>query len=912
MQSGGAAWTVFAHNHALAEQAWAPAATAARTQRATDDGVALATYQTTVDGLKVTAQTSIQASNSIAKAAERLAGETRDTDWAIAGEVYAMAEIIAAKAYLDAVAQHQYDYQVVESGANKKLALGYDDAGNAYTQQDFDSEVGAAKENEKTQIGQADQTYSIAYAAALGTYDSDLAAADKLFADTLAAAAVTHVDNLTQAEEDLDTGEALARETYEDQLAANKEVYLNTMASSYAAQLATSFGATPSVREQLAIDLALANQTYTSTVSAAGELYSQGTADADRQLVADASGYSRTLQVGLSTNQQTAAGSRGTAEEARALAGGQALNDLAASGNYSPTQRPSSPNPGAVYLPKLGERAHDDWFRTMPGSGDELNQMFSDAVYDAENDTGNLDEEYDAGGRETDRQLTGGLVRQRNENSELVVNSTEAEKDPDQDDQDVNQVEQDDTDTGTKEAPVPVNEAGDLGDVGDVVGDSALLKHLSKAFTKIGLGILNTKFGPVVTKAATGLLGFSLYQDGDQDEEDIEEVDEDELFDLPDGKYRLPNGIIVQKADDLFGIELDKHAKIKKLNDSEQLRALIYLLYISDDLSEYLPEELNALIEAGLNLNPEVTAFLRHEDLTIDIQLEGPRPRWVTYTSPFGGLLNYWLFYYPEPSATVEGGTLVITVPSNWTPDRIIQYLFQDVFYGGTSQLSIKFLWGNYINSMGRRNEAAALASLRQGLDQAAESAAEKAQQIFETSTSVFPGSEALWGIHEWSEGNYGKALTHFIIQGVIILSSGTAAVVVNKMDDIARIKSTWGTAFFKNLYSKVDGFKGAQPWRGGRPGHPFAHYNAKGISQDQARQEILDTLNNWHRAYAGVNPTTQRPVDVYFRNGHVVITESGNKTRVITSYWSKDKWATDRNYWNSVGGYVVLWESIE
>ncbi len=50
--------------------------------------------------------------------------------------------------------------------------------------------------------------------------------------------------------------------------------------------------------------------------------------------------------------------------------------------------------------------------------------------------------------------------------------------------------------------------------------------------------------------------------------------------------------------------------------------------------------------------------------------------------------------------------------------------------------------------------------------------------------------------------------------------------------------------------------------------------------------------------AYSGIYPSTGRPVDVYYKPGHVVITEAGDKTKVITSYWPKsNKWSTDKNY---------------
>ena len=80
-----------------------------------------------------------------------------------------------------------------------------------------------------------------------------------------------------------------------------------------------------------------------------------------------------------------------------------------------------------------------------------------------------------------------------------------------------------------------------------------------------------------------------------------------------------------------------------------------------------------------------------------------------------------------------------------------------------------------------------------------------------------------------------------------------------------------------------------------GRPGHPYAHY--EGLKQEQIKQIIVNTLNNWDVVYVGINDGG-RPVDVYFKvdssfgdvqtaeGGHVAITERGEKREVITAYY--------------------------
>jgi hypothetical protein len=84
-------------------------------------------------------------------------------------------------------------------------------------------------------------------------------------------------------------------------------------------------------------------------------------------------------------------------------------------------------------------------------------------------------------------------------------------------------------------------------------------------------------------------------------------------------------------------------------------------------------------------------------------------------------------------------------------------------------------------------------------------------------------------------------------------------------------------------------------------PGSSTAgHARSKHGFSNQAQAEIL---NNPERVFSGVN-RNGRAVDIYYKNGDVVITEAGNKTSVITAYGrssrgggtavAPEKWATD------------------
>lgn len=107
----------------------------------------------------------------------------------------------------------------------------------------------------------------------------------------------------------------------------------------------------------------------------------------------------------------------------------------------------------------------------------------------------------------------------------------------------------------------------------------------------------------------------------------------------------------------------------------------------------------------------------------------------------------------------------------------------------------------------------------------------------------------------------------------------------------------------FENFRRKVEpeNIKGAQPAEGsGTAGHAKSKH---GFSKE-AQAEILNTPE---KVFSGKYEKTGREVDIYYKNGDVVITEAGKKDSVITAYGKSnkgggtavnpDKWANDPAY---------------
>jgi hypothetical protein len=115
-------------------------------------------------------------------------------------------------------------------------------------------------------------------------------------------------------------------------------------------------------------------------------------------------------------------------------------------------------------------------------------------------------------------------------------------------------------------------------------------------------------------------------------------------------------------------------------------------------------------------------------------------------------------------------------------------------------------------------------------------------------------------------------------------------------------------TRHTKNLQRPITAFDEALPMMSASGGATAAgHARSKHWENPSARAIALDMLNNPERVFTGVYTASGRQVDIYYRNGSVVITDAGQKGRVVTSYGpafengSKPldpaQWAGDPNY---------------
>lgn len=132
------------------------------------------------------------------------------------------------------------------------------------------------------------------------------------------------------------------------------------------------------------------------------------------------------------------------------------------------------------------------------------------------------------------------------------------------------------------------------------------------------------------------------------------------------------------------------------------------------------------------------------------------------------------------------------------------------------------------------------------------------------------------------------EAHTFFVgIQGWLVHNGGLdwCQILKNKNG-----KSALPKQFYDNIYRKVtpaelkDADKFVRADGKVLDGHPTKH------SMPKTKQ--AEILNNWDRMFTGVNENG-RPVDIFYKDGMVVITQAGDKSKVITAYggmYSNDK----------------------
>ena len=798
--SGGIQWTAFAYNKALADQAFVTTSQTLRTQKATDDRLALDSYQLTVDGLKNTAHTLIQNSNTLAKGAERDAKYARDLAEAQSSYDFAVSEIAAAYDYLDALAQYDYDYSHSEAFADQKLALGFYN-GQEYDQEDYDNEVGAARATQQQSIGQIRDTYSIAYADALGINDNALAGAYSSLSSSLSAINVDHTDRLSEADDDLTSGEADARKVYRDQLAANDKNYRIALADNYATELAAYFTGTTNGREQLALDLASANQVLANSVATADETYQIAVSGANQQWAADLSSAGRTYQLGNALNSQQSAVSLSLADNDQIVSGSQALNDWAVSGNYRPTNMPGSPTPGTIYLPGLANRLDDNWFRTMPGAYDTLTEMFSTSVHDASSDDDVLDEAYSDHDRQSDRQLTGGLVRKRDADSNLVFESTNAENEESEDD--LNEVNES-SESATATSPLTIYEDGDTGNVGDIVGEASLFDIGSYFFESIATGIYQNTFGPIISSAAVNLMGVLFLQEPQENETNESRsvtnfgkihVTTDRNGNIVDviGEISMPGqtSFTLEAANRIHEMMKDKGLDIFDYDDGDRVDLVFEIIKANDP-------RLAQFIESG--------SETPHRDWEIREGWQlglGWGPFWL---KPLG------LDYRPEiqslPSKWIDKTSdekLIFYVPHNATVFETVEFI-QNSFIDGTS-FNKSYAYDLFLSPNNQDNEKA-LEQLKFELRNKAAAAAKHSETVLTTAFTIHPIGGGIVTIYygteaydAWQDGdiermreNRGKAVFHGAVTTLEVATLGAAkygVTFVNKLGGNRTIQLT-------------------------------------------------------------------------------------------------------------------------
>lgn len=106
-----------------------------------------------------------------------------------------------------------------------------------------------------------------------------------------------------------------------------------------------------------------------------------------------------------------------------------------------------------------------------------------------------------------------------------------------------------------------------------------------------------------------------------------------------------------------------------------------------------------------------------------------------------------------------------------------------------------------------------------------------------------------------------------------------------------------------QNFRAPVTDFREAQPMMSAATGATAAGHGRSKHWADAARKAmVLDILNSPGRIFTGVYERTGRRVDIYYRDGNVVITDAGQKDRVITGYGGtldvENPRAVDPNNW--------------
>lgn len=266
--------------------------------------------------------------------------------------------------YTDTKAAADRDHLQANSLANKNLAIGEVD-GNQYTDQDHTNDKTAADSTfESTETG-INQVYASGYTTARVGHN-----------DAVSTSYVSYVDTQSTALRDLENASSDALNLFEKTVATNDKILQNDLAANDAAfeilsanQLVSSyqtvFGGTPSIREQLQIDLADANadlvtdsqaafQAVTNSYAVAGEILGHTVSDASQTLSDDISDADWTERTDAALASKTYQQTKGASDQT-----------LADSGNKE-TDKPNSPSAGEVLIDMVLARKPANYFESIP------------------------------------------------------------------------------------------------------------------------------------------------------------------------------------------------------------------------------------------------------------------------------------------------------------------------------------------------------------------------------------------------------------------------------------------------------------------------------------------------------------------------------------------------------------------
>ena len=98
---------------------------------------------------------------------------------------------------------------------------------------------------------------------------------------------------------------------------------------------------------------------------------------------------------------------------------------------------------------------------------------------------------------------------------------------------------------------------------------------------------------------------------------------------------------------------------------------------------------------------------------------------------------------------------------------------------------------------------------------------------------------------------------------------------------------------------------KGAHAWLGGTTGHPGKH--GFDLNNQVHRQVMVDVINNPDHRIIGVYDNSNRAVNIFHKDGTVVITEGGDILRVITTFGTKNKPANLDNFLTDLH-HLITW----